>query len=343
MAVLVVGSGLIGSQIARLEVERGEEVIIFDVSPRDDALSDILPIDKVRIIRGDILNPYEIVRVLKSAAIEYVYHTAAYPGFTIGCQMNPYAAIQVNVMGLVNMLEAVRLHPVKTVLYTSSSVLSAYVHAPLDGASLDKEYAYPRPTTIYSSTKLACENFGLNYAESYGIDFVAVRFAAVFGPWRYGGGGGPSALIRDMAVKSIKKEPISVAFSSFEYVYSKDAARGAVLACHSKRKDRIFNIGMGRIHDLREIAGLLKEVVLTANITVTEGWGTEAAGRAPAGSGVRGTGLDDRANYRLMPDPDFTHPLELSRSMEQLGYKPMYPMRLALEDYVKCLKEMGIQ
>src|SRR3989442_10507963 len=93
LAVLVVGSGLIGSQIARLEVERGEEVIIFDVSPREDALADILPIEKVRIIRGDILNPYEVMKVLAGENVEYVYHTAAYPGFTIGCQMNPYAAI----------------------------------------------------------------------------------------------------------------------------------------------------------------------------------------------------------------------------------------------------------
>ena len=336
--MLVVGSGLIGSQIARLEVERGEEVIIFDVSPREDALADILPIEKVRIIRGDVLNPYEVMKVLASENVEYVYHTAAYPGFTIGCQMNPYAAIQVNVMGLVNMLEAVRLHPVKTVLYTSSSVLSTYVHRPMDGTSLDKEYAYPRPSTIYSSTKLACENFGLNYAESFGIGFAAVRFAAVFGPWRYGGGGGPTTLIRDMVVKAMKKEPISVASSNFEYVYSKDAARGAVLACHSKRKDRIFNIGMGRIYEFREIVSLVKEVIPAANITVTEGWGS---GASPESEAV-GKGSDARTNYRLMPAPDFRHALDLSRSTEQLGYKPMYPMRVALEDYVSCLKEMGV-
>jgi nucleoside-diphosphate-sugar epimerase len=284
------------------------------------------------IVREDVSNPYDVMKVLAGERIEYVYHTAGYPGFTIGCQMNPYAAIQVNVVGLVNMLEAVRLHPVKTLLFTSSSVLSAYVHPAADGASANKEYAYPRPSTIYSSTKLAGENFGLNYAEAYGVDFVAVRFAAVFGPWRYGGGGGPSALIRDMVTKSMKKEPVTVASSNFEYVYSKDAARGAVLACHSKRKDRVFNIGMGGIFELREIAALIKEVVPTANITVTEDWEKKAPTETS----------DNRSNYRLMPDPDFNQALDLTRSTQQIGYKPMYTMKAALEDYVSCLKAMGV-
>jgi nucleoside-diphosphate-sugar epimerase len=119
LAVLVVGSGLIGSQIAREEVERGEKVVIFDITPREDALADVLPIEKVKIVRGDVSNPYDVMKVLAGEGIEYVHHTAGYPGFTIGCQMNPYAAIQVNVVGLVNMLEAVRINPVKTLLFTS--------------------------------------------------------------------------------------------------------------------------------------------------------------------------------------------------------------------------------
>ena len=334
MTVLIIGAGLVGSQIARLEIERGEKVVILDAFPREDALADIFPVDKAKVVQGEILNPFDLSRAVGNEDIDLIYETAAFPGLTLGGQMNPYSAIQLNVMGLVNTLEFARLRNVKKVLFTSSSVLCTYVHPARDGDHLDKEYAYPRPSSIYSSSKLAGENFGLNYAETYGLDFAAVRFAAVFGPWRYGGGGGPTKLIRDILTKSIRGEPVSVASADFEYVYSKDAARGAMLAARSKRSDRIFNIGMGKVFPLKEIASFVKEIIPNASITITERGQEKSDTKAKSAATGGGTG------FKLMPDPDFTHPLNLERSTEQLGYKPMFPMRQALEDYVRCLEVM---
>jgi nucleoside-diphosphate-sugar epimerase len=330
VATLVVGSGLVGSQIARIELERGERVVVFDISPQIEALNDVFPVEKATIVRGDVLKFEEVKSVLRREEVDHVYHTAAYPGFTIGSQSNPHAAVELNIMGFMNVLEAARMEDVRTLVFTSSNVLSTYVRPPKDGGSRNKEYAYPRPTSIYASTKLAAENFGLNYADSYGLDFVAVRLAAVFGPWRSGGGGGPTTLMREMILKAIRGERFVVDFGEFEYIYSKDAGRGATLACHSdRRRDRIFNIGTGKIYPLREIARMIKEAVPTAAIEVSK--------RTPESSSTKpATGLQ----YVRMPRPDFEQALDLTRSKEQLGYEPMYPMEIAIREYAEFLGRM---
>jgi nucleoside-diphosphate-sugar epimerase len=253
----------------------------------------------------------------------------AYPGFTIASQSNPYAAVELNTMGFMNVLEAARVGNVGTFIFTSSNVLSTYVHPPADG-SLDKEYAYPRPTSIYASTKLAAENFGLNYSQSYGMDFVAVRIAAVFGPWRYGGGGGPTTLMREMILKALKGEKFAVDYGDFEYIYSKDAGRGAALASHSKsRRDRVFNIGAGRMYPLKEVVGIIKEVVPGSAVEVSEGVGKKTS-KPQSGP-----------EYLKMPRPDFEQALDISRARDQLGYEPMYSMKEAIKEYAEFLKKMG--
>jgi nucleoside-diphosphate-sugar epimerase len=65
LATLVVGSGLVGSQIARIELERGEDVVIFDVSPQREALGDIFPVEKAKVVKGDVLKFGQVERVLK--------------------------------------------------------------------------------------------------------------------------------------------------------------------------------------------------------------------------------------------------------------------------------------
>ncbi len=332
MSTLVIGSGLVGSQIVREELEReaNQRIVILDVDPKPDALDDIFPTSKVEILRGDVTDTNNLGEIFRDKGIDTVYHTAAYPGFTITSMQNPSQAIAVNVMGFVNVLEAARRWNVSRVLYTSSNTISTYIEpAKDDCSSLNKEYSYHRPTTIYAATKLACENFGLIYSSSYGIDFRAVRLAAVFGPWRYGGGGGPTNLVREMLVNSLAALPMEVSFGDFEYVYSKDAGRGSVLACRADHlRDRIFNIGLGRFYKLEELVRLIWELIPTSRIRVVRATKDMAAPQFEGNTEVR----------KRMPDPVIAEPLDLTRSREQLGYEPKYQMKEALEDYVSFLK-----
>ena len=312
MAVLIIGAGLVGSQMARILVEEGERPVILDVAPQRDALADIVDLERVTLRQGDILQPLDVVRVMREDGITRAIHTAANPLLTLGAQRDPYAAIQTNVMGTVNVLEAARLHGLERVIVTSSNVLSFYLTGGEDEGDASREEAFPRPSTFYAATKQAVESLGLNYARWCDLDVVAVRFGAVAGPWRGRGGGGPSNIFRELVERSLRGEEATVPPSTMDWVYSKDAAAGAVLALKaSGLTSRVFNVSMGRVWDPKELIEAVKQVISGARIRI----GTD-----------RGTAVSVQ---------EMSRPADISRARAQLGYAPRYDMAAAVRDYVE--------
>src|SRR6188474_1100939 len=245
MTTLVIGSGLIGSQVARILVERGERPVLMDLAAQPQAIGQIVDPAKVTLVAGDVLRPLSIIDVLRSHGITRIAHTAANPLLTLGAQKEPYAAINLNIMGTVNVLEAARVTSLKRVVVSSSSVLNHYLAGGEDNGNFGREEAFPRPTTFYSATKQAVESLGLNYAKWCGIDFAGMRYGAVFGPWSGAGGGGPSNVVREALRKALAGEEATVPAGAMEWVYSKDAANGTVLALRAKQLGtRIFNVTM---------------------------------------------------------------------------------------------------
>jgi nucleoside-diphosphate-sugar epimerase len=312
MAILLIGSGLVGSQIARILVEQGERPVVLELAPQPDAITDIVDPKRIEIVQGDILNPLDLVRVIREAKITRIVHTAANPLLTLGAQKNPYSAIQTNIMGTVNVLEAARIHGIERVVVSSSGVLSYYLAGGEDKGDATKEEAFPRPTTFYAATKQAKESLGLNYARWFGLDFVAVRYAAVAGPWRGRGGGGPSNIFREMVEHSIRGEEATIPPRTMEWVYSKDAAAGTVLALRARDlRSRVFNLGMGRVYSAPEMIAAVKEVIPGARIRTAPPGAAEVA--------VQNMDL----------------PMDLSRSKEELGYEPRYDIPAAVRDYAE--------
>jgi len=311
MTVLVIGGGLIGSQIARLLVEAGERPVVMDAAPQRDALADIVDPDRITLVQGDVLEPLGLVRIMRTHGVRRVVHTAANPLLTLGAQENPHAAIQVNILGTCNVLEAARALDLGRVVVTSSNVLSHHVAGGADGGDLMREDPFPRPATFYAATKQAVESLGLNYARWCGVDFVAVRYGAAAGPWRGRGGGGPSNIFRAAVEGALRGEEASVPPGAMDWVYSKDAAAGTVLALNaSGLASRVFNVAMGRLYTGDELAAAVREVIPGARIRVATPPGTAVSVQPMAGA------------------------VDLSRARAELGYAPVYDMPAAVRDYV---------
>src|SRR5262245_35998696 len=102
MAVLIIGGGLVGSQVGRRLVDAGERPVIMDRAPQRRALADIVDLDQVALVEGDILRPLALAQAIRDNAITDIVHTAANPLLTVGAQHDPYGAIELNVMGTVN-------------------------------------------------------------------------------------------------------------------------------------------------------------------------------------------------------------------------------------------------
>jgi nucleoside-diphosphate-sugar epimerase len=136
----------------------------------------------------------------------------------------------------------------------------------------------------------------------------------VFGPWS-GSGGGPSNIIREALKNALAGREATVPPGAMEWVYSKDAARGTVLALDAKDLGSgVFNITMGALTQPGEFAEAIGAVVPGAKVKFD----------APASARVALTNRSEHA--------------DLSRAKAQLGYEPQFPLQAAVRDQAAWMR-----
>jgi nucleoside-diphosphate-sugar epimerase len=311
MSVLITGAGLVGSQVARLEQEAGRTPVIFDVAPRADALSDFVDLDRCVIVRGDVTSPLDLVGAVQANGVRRIVHCAAYGGLTPGSNAAPLSSTMVNVMGTAYVLETARVLGLDRVVLASSSTLYMSLVGGEDGGADGQEEQYPRPNNVYAANKQAAEDLGRAYRHTYGLDVVAVRYGAAFGPWGPGGGGPATAAVETWLRKSLAGEAVEVMMSGVDWVYSKDAAKGTYQACWADGlEDQLFNLGMGRSIPGEEIADAINDAIPGAQAKVS-----------PNAIGPK------------------TPAMSIARAQTQLGYLVEHPMAEAISDYTAWLQK----
>ncbi len=318
MRVMITGGmGVIGAEASRRFVREGHRPVIFARHRDERLLRDIL--DQVDVELGDVLDMPRLLEVIKRHRVTHVVHAAAFVGAV--SQANPALSVQVNVMGMVNVLEAARAFDVERVVYTSAKG----VYGPMLG-----EYGAPtykpmpedlpkNPKRIYDSAKLMGEQVGLYYQANMGVDVVVLRFATTYGPGktaRHGKMGVTSQIVEHPA----SGLPFRLAQGGEEqddFVYNKDSAYGIYLACMARNPaSRVYNIGTGVGHTLNDIARVIREHLPNAVIEI-------------------GPGL----NFLGMPYPA-SGIYDISRARAELGYAPQYDLDKGIADYLESLARL---
>ena len=174
--ILVTGAaGFIGSQLAHVLWQRGEQVVLLD--DFSYGLEDNLIFDdhdfRAEILREDVCDTPMLNALCEKEKFDYIYHIAAITPLP-DCQIGPGRAITVNVAGTVNVLEASRRFGVKNVIFASTSA----VYENCDKFPTKEEDAIP-PSLVYSGGKFAAEQFCRSFVEVYGINVTVLRFANV--------------------------------------------------------------------------------------------------------------------------------------------------------------------
>lgn len=177
--ILVTGAaGFIGSQLAHALWVQGDQVVLLDNFSY--GLEDNLIFDdhdfRGEIMREDICNRPMLYELFERERFDYVYHVAAITPLP-DCQIDPGKAIEVNVAGTVNILEAARRYGAKKVIFSSTSA----VYENCQTFPTAEEDAVP-PSLIYSGGKFAAEQFCKDYVDVYGMNVTVLRFANVYGP-----------------------------------------------------------------------------------------------------------------------------------------------------------------
>ena len=245
---LVTGAlGCIGAWTVRELVREGVPVVGYDVGSNTRRLAQVLSPDelaRVTLVSGDITDLDALDAALSAHDITNVIHLAALQ--VPFCRADPPLGARVNVVGTVNVFEAVRRrgaggNPMAPVVYTGS--IGMYSPSDVDAASGRLlESAEPHPGNHYGVYKFANEGTARIYLADAGVSSVGLRPMTVFGAGRdQGMTSSPTVAI----AAAVLGTSFRISFGgSTLFQYAPDVARTLILASRAKSAGaRVFNLG----------------------------------------------------------------------------------------------------
>lgn len=312
MTTLITGAGLVGCHVARLLVDKGEAVVLYDAAPNDAYITAVVGAGRATVVRGDVRDLPGLVQTMADHGVRRVFHTAGLIGGRV--RESPYVGWAINVGGAINVAEAARLTGVERLVYAGT--FGAYDHS-LPGHGAINEDSPLGSDNPYGATKAAAEQVLRSYGATYRVSTLICRFAGVYGPGHYLGGSSVGRLTHELATAAVTGVPCRVSASRLgvnEYVYVKDVAQGVLLALEvGQTPHGIFNLGTGVLTTAGDMAEALRRAVPGVAVELEEG---ASRGESPAHS----------------------RPLDLSRSRADLGYVPRFDLTAGLADYVAGLR-----
>ncbi|MBL0142378.1 MAG: NAD-dependent epimerase/dehydratase family protein [Betaproteobacteria bacterium] len=182
--ILIAGAAsLVGSHTADKLLAAGvKEVVLLDnfAFGTPEAIAHLKDDPRVRIVKGDLMRLHELIAA--TAGIDGVLHLAAY--MTLGFAQSPWEAIDVNIRGAQNMLEACKINNVKKVVFASSNAVYGYgpgiVGALVEGGPFHSAGA-PPAAILYGASKIMGEQLCRQYHQKHGLDYVVLRYSTVYG------------------------------------------------------------------------------------------------------------------------------------------------------------------
>jgi len=207
-AVVIGGSGFIGSHVADHLSENGYQVVIYDRSE-----SQWLRRDQ-DIVIGDVQNAEKLNEIIVGS--EVVYNFAALADLNQALDQ-PIKTVNVNILGNLNVMDACRAHGIKRFIYAST----VYVHSRKGG--------------FYRCSKQASESYIEEYQRVYGLDYTILRYGSLYGP-RADETNGLYRIVKSALDNGIVKYE-GDAEAMREYIHVDDAARASIEALDDKFKN----------------------------------------------------------------------------------------------------------
>ena len=331
MPILVTGAaGFIGSHVAHLLLDRGDEVVgidnlndYYDPSLKLARLARLEPRKGFSFVKLDVADRAGMESLFSRHRFDRVVHLAAQAGVRYSLT-NPWAYVESNLVGFQAILEGCRHHGCRHLVYaSSSSVYGANTTLPFS-----IHHNVDHPLSLYAASKKANELFAHAYSNLFSLPTTGLRFFTVYGPW-----GRPDMALFLFTKSILEGTPIKVfnhGRHSRDFTYVDDIARGVVSALDhvaapspswsgahpdpgtSKAPWRVYNIGNSQ------------PVELLRYIEVIE----QCLGR--------------KATMELLPMqagdvPDTA--ADVSDLERDCGYRPATPVEVGVERFVRWYRE----
>jgi UDP-glucuronate 4-epimerase len=331
MRILVTGAaGFIGSTTAHRLLDRGDDVVgvdnlndYYDVTLKQARLNRLRERDGFHFHKVDIADKQAFDSAYKAAKPDRIVHLAAQAGVRYSLE-NPYAYIEANVTGFLNVLEAARHFGSQHLVYAStSSVYGAHTNMPFsihDGVD--------HPVSLYAATKKSNELMAHTYSHLFQLPCTGLRFFTVYGPW-----GRPDMALFLFTQKMLAGEPIDVfnhGHHTRDFTYVDDIVEGIIRAVDqvatpdenwdasnpdpatSSAPYRLYNIGSNNPINLSRYIEVLEETL----------------------------GVTAEKNLLGIQPGDVTDTFaDVEDLIRDVGYKPDTPIEVGIAEFVKWYKD----
>ena len=252
------GAGFIGSHLVDRLIEDGHTVQVIDnlyTGNKEFVHS------KAQFVELDIRDP-NLYSVLEEFRPDYIFHEAAQTEVSTSMS-DPMLDCDINLMGLINLLNAAVKLDVKKFLMPSS----AAVYGNLDTLPLNEEMI-GNPSSFYGLTKLTTEHYLRIYYEAFGLPYICYRYSNVFGPRQ--GNGGEGGVISIFAKATVKGSPIIIygdGKQTRDFIYVDDVVEANILGMQHQVTG-VYNVSTGisssvslLVDEFRNISGKDIEIV----------------------------------------------------------------------------------
>lgn len=196
MKLLITGGcGFLGSNLASDALSRGDNLVVFDNLHRSGSRENLTWLQKkgkFKFDHGDIRNSNDIARVIRDFKPDAIFHLAGQVAMTTSIA-NPRMDFEVNVLGIINLLESVRQYcPNSAVIYSSTNKVYgdleqySYLETDTRYQCVEKPDGFDENTQLefhspYGCSKGAADQYMLDYARIFGLKTVVFRHSSMYG------------------------------------------------------------------------------------------------------------------------------------------------------------------
>ena len=311
-ATLITGLGLVGTSYAQHAIKRGETVVFYDIAPRRDFLAHKLGGAEVVVVQRDVRDLPALIETIQRHKCETVIHTAGLIG---GKVANPiYSGLQINIMGTINVAEAVRLTGVRRLVHIST--FGIYDRRKGEPNPIDEDFRRG-PGEAYGNSKVAKELILEAYQRLFGFELIVLRLANVYGVGHFAGGSGGGQMVQTMLQTGIRGGVAKIPQESardFEYVYYKDLGRALEKAATTPLQEpATVNIGTAVVVKFDELVALAEKLLPKLQVEILPGQRSRSA----------------------------KQPMVIEKARQILGWTPEYDIEAGFKDYIEELKALG--
>lgn len=309
MNILVTGgAGFIGSHVIDRLISLGHQVVCidnfdnyYDVRIKRANIENALQSENFHLVEGDIRDIRALEKCFSYFSIETVVHLAARAGVRPSL-LQPELYYDVNIIGTLRLLEAMRKNKVYRMLFASSSS----VYGNQQKIPFSETDSVDNPISPYAASKKACELLCHTYHHLYGFNIFCLRLFTVYGPRQR-----PEMAIHQFVKKIFNRDPIILygnGSSKRDYTFVNDIVDGLISSLSTLQGYEIINLGESRTISLMDLISIIEKT----------------------------TGRKAHIRFEPMQPGDvLTTYADIKKACKIIGYKPSYPVEKGLQEFVE--------